>query len=276
MPWCDRVALSLIRRILSQMRQLSDDDLLARSYAVTHPPGAVVLPGAWGWDQLLHASRGVMRVEDGGNVWVVPPDRALWLHDGARPRIVMQGHVAVRTLYLRATDVFTPGPVALEVSPLLHELILHAVRLCPLEAAEPAHHRIVDMIGDLLAVAPEAPVGLPRPYDRRAARLADALAADPGATVSLDRLAESVAGTSRRTMERVFVAETGVGIAQWRQRLRLVHALQLLATGVPVTEVALAVGYSTPSAFTAMFRAHLGAPPTRYLGRRGPAGGLKD
>ncbi|MGI5125729.1 AraC family transcriptional regulator [Pseudonocardia sp. CA-107938] len=246
------------------MRQLTDDDLVARSYAVTHPPGAVVLPGAWGWDQLLHASSGVMRVEDGGNVWVVPPDRALWLHDGARPRIVMQGRVAVRTLYLRATDAFTPGPVALEVSPLLHELILHAVRLCPLESAEPAHRRIVDMIGDLLAVAPEAPVGLPRPRDPRAARLADALAADPGADRSLDRLAEA-AGASLRTMERIFAAETGVGIAQWRQRLRLVHALEMLGAGVPVTEVAAAVGYATPSAFTAMFRAQLGAPPTRYL-----------
>jgi AraC-like DNA-binding protein len=257
------------------VRQLDDDDLLARSYAVTHPPGAVVLPGEWGWDQLLHASSGVMRVEDAGSVWVVPPDRALLLHDGDRPRIVMHGQVAVRTLYLRSSGPFTPGPVALEVSPLLHELILHAVRLCPLERAQPAHRRIVDMIGDLLAVAPEAPVALPRPRDPRATALVEALAADPGSTVSLERLADR-AGASRRTLERIFAAETGVGVAQWRQRLRLVHALQLLATGMPVTEVAVAVGYATPSAFTAMFRAQLGAPPTRYLGRRGPAGVLRD
>ena len=262
------------------MRQLSDDDLLARSYAVTHPAGTVVLPGEWGWDQLLHASSGVMRVEDGEAVWVVPRDRALWLPDGARPRIVMHGRVAVRTLYLRSPGPFVAvqllrGPVALEVSPLLHELVLHAVRCCPLERAEPAHHRIVDMIGDLLAVAPEAAVALPRPRDPRAAALADALVADPGATQSLDRLAADF-GVSRRTLERRFAEETGVGIAQWRQRVRLAHALQMLAAGTPVTEVAVAVGYATPSAFTAMFRAQLGAPPTRYLGRRGPAHVLED
>jgi AraC-like DNA-binding protein len=268
-------ALSLIRRRLSQMRQLSDADLLARSYAVTHPPGAVVLPGARGWDQLLHASSGVMRVEDGDAVWVVPPDRALWLPDGVRPRIVMHGHVGVRTLYLRSPGPFPAGPVALEVSPLLHELVLHAVRGCPLLRDEPAHRRIVDMIGDLLAVAPEAAVALPRPRDPRAAALADALAADPGASTSLDRLAAGI-GASRRTLERLFAADTGVGIAQWRQRLRLAHALQMLAAGTPVTEVAVAVGYATPSAFTAMFRGQLGAPPSRYLGRRSAVGVLRD
>lgn len=93
--------------------------------------------------------------------------------------------------------------------------------------------------------------------------------------MSLDRLA-AAAGATRRTLERRFAAETGVGIAQWRQRARLAHALQLLAAGTPVTEVAVAVGYATPSAFTAMFRSRLGAPPTRYLGGRGPARVLRD
>ncbi len=68
-------------------------------------------------------------------------------------------------------------------------------------------------------------------------------------------------------------------IGQWRQRLRLVRALELLAAGEPVTAVATAVGYATPSAFTAMFRAQLGEPPTGYLGpalspgRRGASAG---
>ena len=50
-------------------------------------------------------------------------------------------------------------------------------------------------------------------------------------------------------------------IGQWRGRLRLVRAVEQLAAGQPVTAVAGALGYATPSAFTAMFRAQLGEPP---------------
>jgi len=72
-------------------------------------------------------------------------------------------------------------------------------------------------------------------------------------------------GASRRTLERTFVAETGLTIGAWRQRQRLLRALELLAQGEPVTTVALTVGYRTPSAFTAMFHEQLGTTPTRYF-----------
>ena len=62
-----------------------------------------------------------------------------------------------------------------------------------------------------------------------------------------------------------FLAETGLTIGAWRQRQRLLRALELLAQGEPVTTVALAVGYRTPSAFTAMFHEQLGTTPTRYF-----------
>jgi AraC-like DNA-binding protein len=54
-------------------------------------------------------------------------------------------------------------------------------------------------------------------------------------------------------------------IARWRRQLRLFQALQFLGAGHSVTEVANLVGYATPSAFTAMFRAELGETPARYF-----------
>ena len=105
------------------------------------------------------------------------------------------------------------------------------------------------------------------PRDARARRLARALLADPAQPVPLDRLTAG-AGASGWTLERLFLAETGMTIGQWRGRLRLVRAVEQLAAGQPVTAVAGALGYATPSAFTAMFRAQLGGPPRRYLTRR--------
>jgi AraC-like DNA-binding protein len=95
--------------------------------------------------------------------------------------------------------------------------------------------------------------------------VADALAAEPAAAATVADLARRV-GASRRTIERRFRDETGMSVATWRQRLRLVEALRLLAAGEPVSRVAPAVGYSTPSAFGAMFVRHMGTTPGRYFG----------
>jgi AraC-like DNA-binding protein len=57
----------------------------------------------------------------------------------------------------------------------------------------------------------------------------------------------------------------------WRQQLRLLRAPESLAANEPVTEVALALGYESPSAFIAMFRRCLGKTPGRYFGTSEPS-----
>ncbi len=52
--------------------------------------------------------------------------------------------------------------------------------------------------------------------------------------------------------------------------MRLHEALARLATGEPVTGVAYAVGYDSPSAFIAMFRQATGETPGRYVAHPAP------
>jgi AraC-like DNA-binding protein len=258
--------------MMSRMRQ---DEPLARGYAVTHPPGAVVLPQPPGWHQLLLATRGVLTVEAGTGTWVVPPQRAVWVPDGVHHRLVMTGRVRVRALYLASTAPVPAGLAtgcrAVNVPPLLRELVDHAVRRAPLWADHPPDARLVGVVVDLLEALPAAPLQLPRPRDPRAAAVAAALAADPAGDAPVDRLARD-AGAARRTIERRFRAETGMSVGQWRQRARLVAALRLLAAGDPVSRVAVAVGYSTPSAFGAMFARQMGTSPGRYFAAENAAG----
>jgi AraC-like DNA-binding protein len=258
--------------MMSPMRH-ADGEPMARGYAVTHPPGTVVLPQPPGWHQLLLATSGVLTVETGTGTWVVPPQRAVWVPDGVRHRLVMTGRVRVRALYLASgaagppgLDALDPGCRAVNVPPLLRELVDHAVRRAPLWADRPADARLVGVIVDLLDELPVAPLQLPLPTDRRALDVARALQADPASEATVADLARG-AGAGRRTIERRFRAETGMSVATWRQRLRLVEALRLLAAGEPVSRVAAAVGYGTPSAFGAMFVRHMGTSPGRYFGR---------
>ncbi len=257
-----------MRRKMLQMRQIwtereIDPALAVRGYAVTHPPGTIVLPTAPGWNQLLYAARGAMTVESAAGIWVIPPHRALWVPDGAHHRIVMHGRVSVRTLYLRSElDALPQAWLAVSVPPLLRELILHIVRICPLDLRLETHARLLGVLLDQLTALPHLPLQLPLPHDPVAVTFAEALIADPHLRIAD---AASCVGASRRTLERRFVNETGMGIGRWRQRQRLIRALELLAAGESVTTVATAVGYSTPSAFSAMFREQLGAAPSTYF-----------
>jgi AraC-like DNA-binding protein len=96
-------------------------------------------------------------------------------------------------------------------------------------------------------------------------RVVKTLLADPGDQRDLERLCRDC-GASKRTIQRVFLEETKMNFGKWRQQLRLLHGLQLLASGEKVTAAALEAGYSSPSAFISMFRKQLGTTPMRYLG----------
>jgi AraC-like DNA-binding protein len=242
-----------------------DEGLAVRGLAYTHPRGPAVLPHAEGWDQLIYASSGVMTVHTDDGVWVVPPDRAVWVPSGQGNRVEMSGRTAIRTLYfVTGLAPLPPACRCVNVPPLLRELILYAVRRCPLDLRQPAHDRLVGVLLDQLSVLPVAPLQLPLPVDPRARRVADMLLADPADTSTVDQLSRQV-GASRRTLERLFRAETRLSFGRWRERLRLVAALRMLAAGEPVTQVAHAVGYATPSAFGVMFGRALGTSPARYF-----------
>jgi len=48
-----------------------------------------------------------------------------------------------------------------------------------------------------------------------------------------------------------------------------VHALERLARGEAVADIADALGYATPSNFIAMFKRSFGDSPARYFAQRG-------
>ncbi|WP_343735153.1 helix-turn-helix domain-containing protein [Acidovorax sp.] len=74
---------------------------------------------------------------------------------------------------------------------------------------------------------------------------------------------------SPRTLSRLCQAELGSSFAQWRQQAGLVYALEALARGATVSQVADTLGYATPSNFIAMFRRVFGTSPARYFAQRG-------
>jgi AraC-like DNA-binding protein len=131
----------------------------------------------------------------------------------------------------------------------------------------PDRARLTEVMLDEIRMAPRQPLHLPMPRDPRALRVAERLLAQPGLADTLEELARW-AGLSERTARRVFHAETGMHFSQWRQQMRLTRAMERLARGEPVSEVADAVGYASPSNFIAMFRRAFGLSPARFFANR--------
>jgi len=216
--------------------------------------------------QLVHASSGVMTVTTDEGTWVVPPQRAVWVPGGVEHRIQMSGRVEMRTLYLSGAALANlPSQCCVvSVSPLLRELLLRVVAMPQPFPLGGAAERLVAVLLDEIRTTEVKALHLPRPADRRLRRVADALLEAPADERRLADWAKA-AGASPRTLERLFQRETGMSFGAWRRQLRLLHALQRLAGGEPVTSVALALGYESTSAFIAMFRRNLGRTPGRYF-----------
>jgi AraC-like DNA-binding protein len=217
------------------------------------------------WDQLTYAASGVMRLHTETASWLVPPHRAVWLPAGIRHREEMHAPVSVRTLYLapKLAKGLPRETCMVNIPALMRELIQHICRIGVLDRKKPAQAHLISVLLDELVGASDVPLQLPMPRDPRARKLAALLQDAPDDDGSVAELAHR-AGASRRTVERLFLAETKMTVGEWRRRLRLLHGVRLLAGGESVTNAAIDAGYTSTSAFIAAFKRTFGATPSRY------------
>jgi AraC-like DNA-binding protein len=228
--------------------------------------GDLIVPHQHDSAQLIHAAKGVMTVITEDGLWVVPPQRAVWVPAFTTHSIRMTGRVEIRTIYLDPSlrPIDSEACCVVRVSPLLHASIMRVIGFRQPYASAGRESRIVDVIIDEVREAPTAPLHLPLPRDVRARRVADAFRERPGDRRTASEWAR-VAGASERTVERLFRSEVGMTLGRWQQQARLLRALEILAGGESVTTVALEVGFETPSAFIAMFKRAMGTTPARYF-----------
>ena len=207
----------------------------------------VILTGA-----ITSEEEGLARITPAGHALVVPPGRRLSV-------------TACNPCDLRVTetDQNAGGEIRiLRVSPLLH-----AVAQYDAVAANVREVRALFLAEMYRSDLP--PPGVRLPYDPRARWIAQAMIADPSDSRSLADFAE-LSGTSRRTLLRMFVAQSGLTFRQFRQHVRIYQSLAMLADGGSIQDVAFAIGYESAPAFIAAFRRIMGQSPGRYRQKQAP------
>jgi transcriptional regulator GlxA family with amidase domain len=73
-----------------------------------------------------------------------------------------------------------------------------------------------------------------------------------------------IANMSERSFSRLFLRDTGFSFRTWKQRARIYASLDLLSENVSVKQVAWQLGFSSPAAFSAAFRAVMGVTPVEF------------
>ncbi|BCL76597.1 transcriptional regulator [Jeongeupia sp. HS-3] len=221
--------------------------------------------------QLNYVSHGVMQVDVGGQRFLSPPQYAVWLPPGVTHGSYNRMPVLYRALDLDASlcTVLPAQPCTLAISPLLRAILVDFAERGVAVPESGADRRLAQVVVDQLACARVEPRYLPLAESPALVGVLSALQADPGDNRPLAAWAASV-NVTERTLARHCQRELGMSLGEWRQRLRFLRAIDALEAGRSVQVIALDLGYSTSSAFIAMFQRQAGTTPEQY--RREVAG----
>jgi AraC-like DNA-binding protein len=219
--------------------------------------------------QLIFAASGTMQVYTHSGRWLVPPQLAVWAPAGVPHRIELLSDTELWMIFWQPTALrkwarskSLKREFALRVTSLLRELIFAAFEA---NATPERTELVVRLILQELTETPDAPTFLPLPASVIGRRVADLAIADAQVNLDIHELAARAA-TSARTISRMFPEETGLTFKTWRQRARIVRAIDELSAGTPISRVAAHTGFASTAAFSYAFRQVTRMTPTAFLG----------
>lgn len=217
------------------------------------------------WHQLLYATSGVLVVTLPGERFFIPPEKALWLPAGVEHSVYSEFGAKLKSLYIDESyqGLEHTHSVRIRVSPLLRELILEAANFAIEYASDSYEQDVMQLLLKTLARQQRDSDHLPWPTDPGLFEICHRLYLQVGKRTPMADIARQLS-CSERTLERRFRQQTGMTFREWQHKLRLLKAIELLATHANITQIALELGYSSPSPFIQMFREHVGITPAQY------------
>jgi AraC-like DNA-binding protein len=253
-----------------QQNATSDNSLILNIELIEHGITDDVAMHSHGFAQLAFVTQGFLAIASYTGVWLAPPGQAVYLAQGV-PHRARYGHASqlIRVLFnpqALPSPALTSG--VLVVSNLLRELALEALKLQKLNYADDIAQSIATLMLQQISSPPTnpAPLLLPMGRDKRLQVVIAYMQNNLSESYSIEDLAR-IAHTSSRTLNRLFMNETGMNFIRWREQLRLIYGVEMLLAGASVMQTSIELGYRSPTSFTTLFTRLLGVPPIRYMQR---------
>lgn len=217
------------------------------------------------WGQLSWISLGVMNLELEQQQLIAPANYLTWVPAGI-------SHSAYVRQALNYTSIYVSDDLAqrlpkeaclLTSTPLISALICDFGQRQLSHMQDKSDQNQAELLITRLSQCKCAPNFLPSSSDTLIAPILEALQTEPNNARSLSSWASEVHSTER-TLARRFQSELGMSFGQCRNRIRVLQALAWLKEDKTIQDIAWRLGYSTPSAFIAMFKQLIGFSPERY------------
>ncbi|MEG3000351.1 MAG: helix-turn-helix transcriptional regulator [Comamonas sp.] len=222
-------------------------------------------PHSHRWGHLNYTSHGSLSMDVPTGRILCPPQHGVWIPPGVVHSCYVQHAVQYRSVYLdpglcealpREAGCMRLGPITKAV---LVDFGARGVQV-PQTAQD---LRLAGVVHDQLCATPLELSFLPMAEHPALVQVLNAMQEQPGDHRSLADWAASVHMTER-TLARHCQTELGMSLGEWRQRMRYLCAIDALEAGHTVQRIAYDLGYSSPSAFIAMFQRESGLPPEQF------------
>jgi len=220
---------------------------------------------AHAWGQFNFVSHGVMHVEINGERFLSPPQHAIWVPPYAEHFSYALGDTVYRSAYvsLARSRAMPVHACTVSVSPVLRAILDDFAVRDVRSPQAPADLRMAQVALDQILNAEHGATYLPFGASAELNQLLEQLHRAPGDQRTTAELAAGAHMTAR-TLERRCMKELGMPLNEWRQRLKLLRAIDELDGGAQVQQIAHTLGYATPSAFIVMFKRMTGTTPEQY------------
>ena len=232
------------------------DELDANAHADTH---------SHSWGHLNYAAHGTMSLHVGGRELVAPPQYGIWIPPHVPHSCHLRHAVVYRAFYVApSAGARLPSEVAvLRIGPIIKTVLADLAARGVQQPHTEADLRLAQVMVDQLAQSQSRPHYLPAAQHPALNRLLDALQTRSDDHRAAAELAAGIHMTER-TLARHCQRELGMSLGEWRLRLRYLQAVDRLEGGMSVQDIAFDLGYSTASAFIAMFQRAAGMPPEQF------------
>jgi AraC-like DNA-binding protein len=217
------------------------------------------------WGQLNFTARGVVELDIAGQRFLSPPQYAVWIPPHMAHSAYNRQAIIYRSVYLslELSASLPAEPCTLVISDILKAILNDFAERDVKVPEDEADIRLAQVLVDQLRLAQVQTRYLPYAQSPGLLSVLQALQANPGDNRPLLEWARQV-HVSERTLARQCVRELGMSFGDWRQRFRFLASIEALEGTQTVQEVAFDMGYSSASAFIAMFQREAGCTPEQY------------
>lgn len=223
---------------------------------------------AHGEAQLTYAASGMVQVHTAQGRWLVPSQLGVWIPAGVLHRVEVLTDAELWMVHWEPFAARNWGPsaqldqtFAFRVTTLMRCLLTTA--FLANSTADKTELVVRLMLHELTETA-HAPTFLPLPSSSVGKRIADVALGDHRNQLNIEQVA-SRAATSVRSVSRLFHAETGLTFKVWRQRARIVHAMDRLSRGKTIAQVSAELGFASTASFSCAFRQVINVTPTAFI-----------